>query len=263
VPVGWTPVDGGAAQPRAPRTDSLGEAWAQWTLGPKAGTQSLRVQVGNPRTMPPFILAATALPGTASAVAVESGADQQGAVGTPLRHPIVARLTDRHGNLAGGAVLRVAAASGSVPDTTLVADARGRVSVRWTLGREAGPQQLELRLGEGAPVRVGARAHPLEPADAVPGSAPRSAPAGRALPRAVVFTVTDAYGNAIPHVLVAFTASSGTVRRSRVMTDARGRAAALWTLGVSPGEQTLTATVRGTQVRGSVVVQAVRRAGGR
>jgi hypothetical protein len=263
VPVAWTTANGGTVEALAPRTDSLGQAWARWTLDRRAGAQRVRILVGNPRTMPPFVVTATALPGSAVAVAIESGADQGGAVGAALRHPIVARLTDREGNLAAGATLRVHAGSGSVPETLLVADRRGRASLRWTLGRRAGPQWLELRAGEGAAVLVSARAHPLEPANILPNEAPRSAAAGRALPRPLVFVVTDAYGNAIPDVQVVFAATSGSVEPVRVMTDAKGQAATRWTLGSEAGEQTLTARVRGSAVKDSVVVRAVKRTAGR
>jgi len=258
VPVAWTTADGGTLEALASRTDSLGQAWARWTLGRRAGSQRARVQVGNPRTMAPYTVTAVALPADAAAVAIESGAGQDGAVGATLRHPIVARLADRGGNVAAGATLRAVALSGSVAETLLVADPRGRVSLRWTLGRQAGAQWLELRAGEGAPVRVNARAHPLEPANIVPGGGPRSAPAGRALPKPIVFTVTDAYGNPISDVQVVFAPTSGSVGRVRVMTDANGQAATGWTLGVEPGQQTLTATVRGTAVKGSVVVRTLR-----
>jgi hypothetical protein len=259
VPVAWTPVDGGRVEGLAPRTDSLGEAWARWTLGRRAGAQRVRVQVGNPRTMPPFTVTAAALAGPAAAVAIESGAGQGAAVGATLRHPVVVLLADRDGNPAAGGTLRaIALSGGNLPDTLFVADGSGRVRLHWTLGRRAGPQQLELQVGQAAPVRVSARAHPLEPANVVAGAAPRSASAGSTLARPIVFTVSDAYGNPISDVQVAFAPSSGSVARVRVMTDAKGQAAARWRLGVQPGEQTLTATVRGTSVKGSVIVRALR-----
>jgi len=262
VPVAWRTTDG-TVEALAPRTDSLGEAWARWTLAARAGIQRARAQVGNPRSMAPFTVTATALPGAAAAAVTESGADQDGPVGATLKHPIVVRLTDRDGNVAAGATLRVVALSGSVPETALVADARGRVSLAWTLGRQAGPQALELRVGDGAPLRVGARGHPREPANIAAAGAPRSAPAGRALAKPVVFTVTDAYGNPVPDIQVVFAATSGSVAPSRVMTDPSGRATTRWTLGAQAGDHTLIATVRGTTVRDSMVVRAVKRSGGR
>ncbi len=90
---------------------------------------------------------------------------------------------------------------------------------------------------------------------------PRAASAGRALPRPVVFTVTDAYGNPIPDVQVVFAAAAGSVTPARVMTDAKGQASTRWTLGAQSGDHALTATVRGTTVRDSVVVRALKRGG--
>jgi len=263
VPVAWITPDGGAIEALAPRTDSLGQAWARWTLGRRAGPQRARVQVGNPRTMPPFTVTATALAGPAASASIVSGGDQSGPAGAALRHPIVVRLTDSLGNVAAGATLRAAAVSGSVAETLLVTGQDGRASLVWTLGRQAGPQALQITPGVGGIVRVGATARPLEPANLSPGPTPHSAPAGRALPRPVPFVVTDAYGNAIADVQIAFTTTSGSVSPVRVMSDAKGQATTRWTLGSRAGEDTLTATVRGTTVTGSVVVRGVKRTTGR
>jgi hypothetical protein len=260
VPVAWTALDGGKIESLGARTDSLGQAWARWTLGPRAGTQHARVQVGNPRTMPAVSLTATALPGAAAVVKVESGAGQNGAVGAVLRQAIVVRLTDGAGNPVAGAQLHVATATGSVPDTLVAADPQGRVSLKWTLAREAGSQWLELKADSGASTKVNARAMAREPANvtSVEGTAPTSAPAGRALPKPLVFSVTDAYGNTISDVPLVFTSSSGTVAPVRVMTDAHGRAATHWTLGPAIADQMVTATVRGTSIRTTLTVHAVK-----
>jgi hypothetical protein len=209
--------------------------------------------------MPPFTVTATALAGPAASASIVSGADQSGPVAAALRHPIVVRLTDSLGNLTAGATLRATAVSGSVAETLLVTDQDGRASLVWTLGRQAGPQALQLKPGIGGIVHVGATARPLEPANLSPGQVPRSAPAGRALPKPVPFVVSDAYGNTIADVQIAFTPTSGSVSPVRVMSDVKGQATTRWTLGSRGGEDTLTATVRGTTVTGSVVVRAVKR----
>jgi hypothetical protein len=67
--------------------------------------------------------------------------------------------------------------------------------------------------------------------------------------------VTDVYGNPVPDVRVNFTVKSGIVTPARAVSDANGRAALTWKLGVKPGEQTLTGTVRGTDVTGEYVTQ--------
>ena len=60
VPVTWTPVDGGTVQVVDERTDSLGEARAQWTLGPKVAAQRLRVRLAG--SVPPVMITAMARP---------------------------------------------------------------------------------------------------------------------------------------------------------------------------------------------------------
>src|SRR5205814_7861015 len=146
--------DGGSITPLAERTDSLGEARAKWVLGPRAGTQRARVQVGNPRLLPPRTVKATALPSTAAGILVVSGDAQEGSVGGALRRPVVARVTDHDGNPVPGASVTVTPRSGSVRDTVLTADSSGAVMARWTLGRTAGTQRLELKVAEvAAPAR--------------------------------------------------------------------------------------------------------------
>ena len=258
VPVLWTTLDGGSIDPQAPRTDSLGQAWAQWTLGPKAGKQRARVQVGNPRTMPPFTITAIATANSAASITVVSGGGQKGRAAAALQHAIVAQLVDRDGNAVAGGTVRVTALEGEVEDSAPLADAKGSVRIRWTLGHKAGVQALELSLGTGAPVHVMARARALAPANVALGSLPPAGTAGRALAKPVTATVTDVYGNGVPDAPVAFMVAAGSVSPARVMTDSTGRASTRWTLGTKSGEQPLTVTVRGTSVNATAVVRAVK-----
>jgi len=79
---------------------------------------------------------------------------------------------------------------------------------------------------------------------------------GQTLPGTVRVVVTDAYGNPVPDALVRFAAGAGSATASRVMTDAEGHASTRWRLGARPGEQQLTATVKG-DARATLSVQAV------
>ncbi|MGH7591824.1 MAG: Ig-like domain-containing protein, partial [Gemmatimonadales bacterium] len=58
IPVRWVALTGSAAA-RGTRTDSAGEARADWTLGRRAGIERLRVNVGSGRLVPPLELTAT------------------------------------------------------------------------------------------------------------------------------------------------------------------------------------------------------------
>lgn len=258
VPVAWAAMDGGSIVARSQRTDTLGEAWASWTLGPKAGVQHARAQVGNPKSMPPFIVTASALADAAAAIVVVSGGAQKGAAGMPLDDAIVLRLADKVGNAVSGAVVRVQPSDGTVDDSAPVSDASGRARVRWTLGHKAGAQSLALTVGSYKPVRVSARALARAPANIAFGTLPETGRAGRALPKAVIITVTDIYGNAVAEAPVTFSVSSGAIVPARVVTDSSGRASTKWTLGTAAGDQMLTVRVRGTNVKTGAMVHATK-----
>ena len=260
VPVAWTALDGGSVEPLMTRTNIGGEAWARWTFGPRAGKQHVRVQVGNPRTMPAFTISAVAGADSAAQLSLVSGDGQKGRVGAVLEKSVVVRVTDRSGNPVPGAAVFVTATSGAVADSAPVADSAGRVRIRWTLGRTAGAQQLAITL-RGSTVKVTARAAPLGASNIALSALPDSAPAGRALSAPVVATVTDVYGNIVPEALVVFTPGAGAASPARVMSDAKGTASTRWTLGRSAGDQALTATVRGTAVKATVFVRAEKKPG--
>jgi hypothetical protein len=256
VPVAWTVLDGGSVEAMQARTDSLGEAWAHWTLGPHAGTQRARVQLGNPRTMPAFTMIATALADPAASVELVSGGGQDAKAGAMLTRPVVVRLLDDHGNPVNGAIVRVRALDGSVADSAPAADDKGRALIHWTLGSKAGSQWLEVSVGEHKAVRVTAHALALEAANIALSTLPASAAAGKALAKPVTATVTDAYGNVAAGVQVVFSVPAGSVSPARVITDAKGQAATHWKLGVKTGEQTIVASVRGKGVTTTATIAA-------
>jgi adhesin/invasin len=165
---------------------------------------------------------------------------------------------DKNGNPVEGASLKVVPFAGSVPDSAPASDAKGLVTLHWTLGTKAGSQQLELAAGSGPVVRVIAKALPMEPANVNPPVMPATWPAGRPLGRPVTVTVTDAYGNAIPNVQVVFSATTGSAAPLRVMTDAKGQAATKWMLGAAASDQVLTAAVKGTPAKTTITVKAVK-----
>jgi adhesin/invasin len=206
--------------------------------------------------MPAVTLIATASSESANGVALVSGGNQDGRVGSPLKKPVVAKLVDKNGNPVAGATVRVVAKTGTVADTMPAANAVGEVHIVWTLGTKAGIQTLDIVPASGSTIRTTARALPLEPANVTPSTVPATAPAGRPLIKPITVTVTDAYGNIIPDVQVLFSVSAGITAPVRVMTDAKGQAATHWTLGPAAGEQTLTASVRATTVKSKLTVLA-------
>jgi hypothetical protein len=248
VPVSWTALDAGAVEPLAPRTDSLGQATARWTLGPKTGRQRLRIQVGNPRSLPPLIVATGALPAPPAALAVAAGAGQRGTVGRPLGNPVVVIVRDARGNAVPGVAVIARAAEGSVADSAVMTDARGRAAIQWSLGRAVGRHRLELRAsGVDTVVTVTALARAGAAANVNFRNPPERGTPGT--PVRLAALVSDAYGNPVADALVVFAAAAGTLSASRVMSDTAGAAATRWTPASTPEEQTLTATLRGTTIK--------------
>lgn len=257
VPVTWAARDGGNAVAVTPRTDSLGESRIHWTLGPKTGRQRALASIGAGRAIPSVTVSATASAGTPMATLVVGGGGQSGTVGAALSKPIALRVTDLGGNPVPGATVSLLPAHGTVADSALVSDSAGMVRAAWTLGRSAGPQRLIARIaGVATPLTLSARARALRAANlAFPDSA-IDGEAGGALAGPVSVAVTDAYGNPVSDALVLFKADAGSLSSSRVMSDAEGHAATRWRLGVTPGEQHLTATTKGVESRAVLSVVA-------
>jgi len=254
VPVSWHALDG-TVEPLAPRTDSAGIARARWTLGPAAGTQRLRAQVGSVHgdgAIPPVTISATALAGAAARMVVVSGDRQRATVGAPLRRPIVVRVLDGAGNGVVDASLVVSVASGTLRDSLVHTDASGSAALNWTLGRSAGSQTLGVHLdGLDEALHVVALAQPGAPANLTFGEVHGSA--AKANARKVVATVTDLYGNPVPNVKLGLTAKGGRVSPSRAMSDERGRVPLTWTAGSGAA---LSGAIAGTDVRETYTLHA-------
>ncbi|HUF25596.1 MAG TPA: Ig-like domain-containing protein [Gemmatimonadaceae bacterium] len=257
VPVSWETSNGGTVTPLAPRTDSLGQARAKWTLGKRAGQQEVSLRAGSVGTVPVHPVGVTALPGAPAALGIVRGDAQRARVGASPARPIVLRVADSLGNAVADVKVTLAASAGALAEKELRTDSAGTVTVDWTLGRAAGVQRITARAdGVEKPVEVKATATPAPPANVVFADLPADAPAGRRLSDTVWVTVTDGFGNAVPNVPVVFAIRTGALTTARAMTDARGRAATRWTLGAAAGAQTLTATVRGTDVKSARAVRA-------
>ena len=92
---------------------------------------------------------------------------------------------------------------------------------------------------------------------------PLSGPAGEALAERVVVRVEDAAQNPLPGVTVTFSVSAtgASVDPATVVTDDRGEARTRWTLGTTPGPQTLTVSTSGGASLQITATAGPRRAG--
>lgn len=127
VRINWTALEGGSTT-GSDRTDSTGTAQAYWTLGRKTGRQRLRVQVGNPRTIPATDVVALADAGAPAALTL--GKPSRPGAGGALR--LTATVTDALGNPVPDAELSVTATGGTLTAPTVRSDGAGRAPVVWT-----------------------------------------------------------------------------------------------------------------------------------
>jgi hypothetical protein len=262
VPVRWIAMNGGHVDAVSTRTDTLGIARAVWTLAKKTGVQHVRAEVGSgvdARGIAPVTISANALAGQAVGVVVVRGDNQRAAAGAELPRHIVLQVVDANGSGVANAQVVLSPSGGTVPDSAMTTDSLGTVQTRWTMGHEAREYSLAVHVaGVKSLFKMVAHATPAVPAnlsfDDVPSSGSKHARES-AKSRKLYVVVTDVYGNPISDAKVSFSTKSGVVSPTRVVSDAKGRAALTWTPGNKPGEQTLSGVVRGTDVTGAYVTE--------
>jgi hypothetical protein len=241
VPVAWKPIDGGRIVGRAERTDSMGEAHADWWLGPRAGVQRAKVTLGSGRSVPPATVLAASFPGAPAKLVGLTPSTMRGVVGTELAKPIAVKVTDAAGNGVPGVEVTVAGGK-RAGDSLVVTDSTGRAEIRWKLDEKVGSQTLTVSVENAAPLEFTATAAPGAPANLsfLDGTTAKSDRGGTA----ARVRVTDVYGNPVSDALVVFSVSLGSVKPARVMSGKDGVAATTWKPGRQPGVQTLTAVLQ-------------------
>jgi hypothetical protein len=181
-------------------------------------------------------------------IAVVSGDAQNGVVGTALTDPIVVQVKDPSGNpLSNVAVTwTIDAAMGTLANQSATTDAEGKATANWTLGTTSGAQSFTVTAaGVSAPITVTATAAAGEAADVtVSDGDTQTGGVGTALANPLIVKVVDAHGNGVPGVTVTWTTSSnGTFATPTSVTNDGGLAQNTYTLGTTPGTETVTATI--------------------
>ncbi len=195
------------------------------------------------------------LPGEGEAASIEivDGNEQSGQVGTALPEPVVVQVLDsRDRPVAGQEVtFSIGTGGGSVAPPTVETDADGVAAAAWTLGSTPGTQLLRVQTPRGgsgtleisfsAEAAAGAGSNLVE----VDGDE-QTGPVNSALADSLVVRTTDALGNPVAGVEVAWTvAGGGTISPSTVITGTDGLAAAERVLGATAGAQSAQAAVEG------------------
>ena len=256
VSVAWAVASGGGSLSAATSaTDGSGVASTVWTFGGAAGAQSATASAtglaGSPLTF-----AASTTPAAASRLTLTTQPPATAQSGIALAAQPAVQLRDAFGNAAPQAGVAVTAAiatgGGTLGGTaTASTDAAGLatftdLAISGTVGQRtlsfsatgltgvtSGAVDVAAGTAAGLAVNAG------DGQTAVAGSAVATAPSVRA---------TDASGNPVSGVSVAFAVATGggSVAGATATTDASGIAAAgSWTLGTAAGANTLTASATG------------------
>ncbi|HTY36806.1 MAG TPA: Ig-like domain-containing protein [Bacteroidota bacterium] len=236
-------------------TNASGQASTTLRLGTKAGSYSVTASAvglsGSPQSF-----AATAVAGAPAIAAMPSGNLMSGEVATMLVAPFVVAVTDSYGNPVSGVSVRFTStgapsgATGQYPlDTTIVTDAQGQASSRFTLGTKVGVYTIVAAAGSlpAKSVAINAYAGPAKTMAQVSGNN-QSQVANSVLGLPMVVSVVDAYGNAVSGTTISFGitsvpngASGQSLSSMSVATDANGQASTLLTLGNKAGQYVVSA----------------------
>jgi hypothetical protein len=251
---------GGVTGARA-TSDSAGvAAVGGWTLGPASGEHHLIARVPG---LPSITFSAIAAAGAAANAAAAAGDGQTASVGTLVSVPPAVRVADQNGNPVAEieVTFSVAAGGGSVTGATTSTDGAGIATVGgWELGTTPGPNTLTATaagLTESA-VSFDATATAGPAASVTPAAGEgQSAAAGTQVSIDPAVRVTDAFGNPVSGASVVFavTSGGGSVTGANRNTTSSGFATVgSWTLGATPGANSLTATVAGGSIAGNPVI---------
>lgn len=187
--------------------------------------------------------------GPPASITALSGSGQIGPAGTTLANALVVEVKDAFGNLLPGIPVTWSVTSGSatLQGAQTTTGANGRASAQLALGGVLGAVTARAAVASltadfGATIVTGA-----------PSSLSLTAGGGQTaivasvLSTPVAVRVSDQFNNPVAgeNVTFAISAGGGTVAVLNGTTDAGGIARAQWTLGLSVGTQTLTATRAG------------------
>lgn len=243
---------GSDATPSTTTTDANGHASTELKLGTAVGgVQGVAKVAGSEGSTPQVEFSAVAVPASASEIAMVSGNNQSGQVGTKLSQRLVVGVTDAFGNPNEGVEITwTVTGGGSVSSATTVTGANGQTSVERTLGSATATQTTRATAAGlvGSPVVF---THSPTASDAervtVVSGINQTVVVGSRLPNDLVVLVLDANDNPVPGATVSWVVEpgNGSVESASTTTGANGRTSTKWTLGLLPGTYELEAQVDG------------------
>ncbi len=250
------PAPEASLDPDTVTTDADGRAATAMVLGTRPGTQAGEVRAlggsGTPTATIGFTH--TALSESANGIRPVSGEDQSAPAGAKLGQPLVVEVADAFGNpIPGVAVTWTPEGGGSVGETSTSTGGDGRTAIERTLGTTSGTQRTLATVDglAGSPVEfLHTATAGVASGVAIVSGDDQTGPVSTELTGDLIVEVRDAQNNPVPAVAVTWVVGTGggSVTPTTSTTDTDGRASAAWTLGSSPGANTLSAVVSGIGV---------------
>ncbi len=147
---------GGAVDSASIRTDANGEARVKWTLGPEA-THALLATI--PGIEPLRVTASGILP---SDVVIAQGNNQSARVSVALLNSVVVRVLGANNTPMDSVnvTFQITSGGGAIAPQSILTNASGEATVRWTMGPVAGTNTALVRASTIDPVTITATATP-------------------------------------------------------------------------------------------------------
>jgi hypothetical protein len=168
-------------------------------------------------------------------------------VGTTLPAPIVVSVKDPHGNAVSGISVNFTTGTfgGAFSPATALTNSLGQASSYYTLPTKASMLTLNANI-PGYSVNISEQSVAGSPAslNLVSGNNQSALP-NTLLPKPLVVSAKDLYGNVISGVAVGFTDNNagGTLSSKTVVTSVNGQASVTYITSSTPGTVTITASI--------------------
>jgi alpha-tubulin suppressor-like RCC1 family protein len=221
----------------------------QWTRSAQGGSAAELTAEPASTTPPEFITRETATPADPPVLSVMGG-DLQGRAGSATTLVVRASGPDGSPFSDTNVLFRLVDGGGTLEAEMVRTGEGGLAEAVLRLPTQAGEVVVEATLpgfGESSALfRIEALPGPPVSVAPITGDGQTAAP-GEALPESVGIGVRDEFGNPIPNTPVSFRVleGDGAVQPVETATDPEGRAFTRWTLGSSPGPQSVAAMVFG------------------
>ena len=243
---------GGTVSPTSATSDAQGVVNAGWTLGGANGAQTLSVSASG---LPTLVVSATATGGSNDQLAISTPPNGMQTAGLTFSPAIVVQAKSALGavltSFTGVVTATIASgpAGATLGGTATVNAVAGVATFNALRLTKAGTYTLQFAAtGLAAAVTTSITVNPAPAKMIVADSGnAQSGSAGAALPQKLVVLVTDSLGNPVSATAVTWAVATGggSLSGQTTATDPYGRVRAIWTLGITPGAQSVTATSTG------------------